>query len=62
MKPIPRFWQRPNHGYCYLDFLDVWLIQALDRGDADAAGRYAREITHWARLIDADILSSEASA
>lgn len=42
---------RPKDGYCYLDFLELWLVQALMRGDAEAAGHYAREVAHWCFLM-----------
>lgn len=42
---------RPQHGYCYLDFLDFWLFDALFRNDAEMASKYAREVAHWALLM-----------
>ena len=46
---------RPPDGACYLDFLDVWFTQARLRGDAEAMGRYAREMGHWALRMHPDL-------
>lgn len=46
---------RPRHGACYLDFVDVWLHIAVSAQDAEAAGQYARELTHWALLMHPEL-------
>jgi hypothetical protein len=43
---------RPRYGYCYLDFLDRWLWDAVFQyRDPDKAYRYGRELAHWALLM-----------
>jgi hypothetical protein len=47
---------RPVHGFCYLDFVEEWLWQALYRQrDPDAAYKHARELAHWALLMHPDL-------
>lgn len=47
---------RPRDGYCYLDFLDRWLWDAIYMTqDAERAAKYAREIGHWAMLMHQDL-------
>ena len=46
---------RPKDGYCYLDFLDHWLFDALMQQNVERAGRYAREIGHWALLMHPEL-------
>lgn len=42
---------RPSDGYCYLDFLEVWFIQAWRARDPERVYKYAREMAHWALLM-----------
>jgi hypothetical protein len=43
---------RPSNGYCYLDFLDHWLWDAIyQHRNPDKAYEYARQIGHWALLM-----------
>jgi hypothetical protein len=50
---MPHFYaSRPRHGVCLLDFLDVWLWQAIQQHDADRAYEYARTLAHWARRME----------
>lgn len=47
---------RPKYGYCYLDFLDIWLWDAINMTrDADRAYKYARELAHWALLMHPEL-------
>ena len=54
---MPHFLRsRPRDGYCYLDFLDHWLWDALyQTRDPDKAYQYAREIGHWAMLMHPEL-------
>lgn len=45
---------RPRHGACYLDFVEVWLWQALGRDD-DQSYRWARELAHWALAMHQEL-------
>ena len=49
---------RPRHGYCYLDFVDQWLWDALyhsPQADVALAYKYARELAHWALLMHPEL-------
>ncbi len=46
---------RPRGGYCLLDFYELWLVQALRGGDADAAARYAAVLAHYARAMHPEL-------
>lgn len=47
---------RPREGYCYLDFVDRWLWDAVYmQQDADTAYRWARELGHWAMQMHPDL-------
>jgi hypothetical protein len=46
---------RPTAGYCWLDFLDIWFVQAQARGDASEMGRLAREMAHWAMQMHPEL-------
>lgn len=47
---------RPTNGYCYLDFIDRWLWDAIYRNrDPEMAYKYARESAHWALLMHPDL-------
>jgi len=39
---------RPRNGFCYLDFLDHWLLDAIFHRNVEAAVKYARESARWA--------------
>lgn len=42
---------RPRHGACLLDFMDIWLHNAINAQNEEEAYKYAKEITHWALLM-----------
>jgi hypothetical protein len=55
VRPVHFQRSRPRDGYCYLDFLDFWLIQALQSYDEDRAYKYARELGHYALLMHPEL-------
>jgi hypothetical protein len=54
---MPHFqMSRPRYGVCYLDFVEVWLFNALYHdGSIDNVYKYARELGHWALLMHPEL-------